>query len=193
MNSEIDFEALESIRGEDLKKISWKGLPRKYTSKTVNFCPYCRAMIGAVMTAPFVYLWRLYPHKPKPPMTREQILKNSRRRTWISIGIAAGINIGFGVLRLITWLETGEFSELVGATIQISIGILFLTAKLWGSRFIKFIIMLSALMPHRKKIKKIKEPKPKKEHKTWKKIASKHDIICPPIYFVKTKDLESLK
>ena len=37
-----------------------------FTPKTVNFCPYCRAVLAATLMLPFVYLWRLYPHKPKP-------------------------------------------------------------------------------------------------------------------------------
>jgi len=186
---EIDWPKVESMKGDDLEKIAWQSLPRISKPKTVNLCPYCRAIIGAVLTAPALYIYRLFPHKKSTkPMTIEDIRKNSRRRTWISLGIGGTINIGLGIKNVLT----DEMGLIVGI-LQIILGIFFLTGTWWGQYLVKAIIKLSALIPKRTKVHKVKEPKPKKEHKTLAKIAEKHDIICPPIFFVDIQNPEELK
>ena len=183
MNSEIDWQAVESMRGEDLSSISMEGLPRKYTAKTVNFCPYCRALVGSVVSAPFLYLWRLLPHKEKPPMTREQILKSSRRRTWLTLGLASSINVALGVWKLID----GDWFGII----QIAIGAVLFTITLWGPAVAKALLYMSRLMPKRKhKVKKAGKPR---TTAFIKKLEEKHDIICPPIYFIDKQKEENLK
>ncbi len=185
MNSEIDWHAVESMRGDDINKLSMQELPKKYTAKTVNFCPYCRALVGAVSFAPFLYLWRLFPHKPKGPMTIEQIRKSSRRRTWISLGVAAGINITFGLWKLLDNDWTG--------IIQIIIGVTLISAPLWGPGLLKAILYMSRLMPKRKKVKEVKTKEPRKPSAFAKKLHDKHDLICPPIFFIDKQKEEKLK
>jgi hypothetical protein len=191
MNTDkIDWPKVESMKGDDLKEIAWQSLPRIAKPKTVNLCPYCRALIGAALTAPVLYIYRLFPHKKSnKPMTIEQIRKNSRRRTWISLGIAATINAGFGIKNVLSGDEAG----LITGLIQIAFGLCFLTGNWWGQYLVKAIVKLSALIPQKKQVKKSKESNPKKVHKTLAKIAEKHDIICPPIFFVDMHKPEELK
>jgi hypothetical protein len=189
MNTDkIDWPKVESMKGDDLKELAWQSLPRISQPKTVNLCPYCRALIGAALTAPALYIYRLFPHKKSnKPMTRENIRKNSRRRTWISLGIGGAINIGFGIKNVLI----DEMGLVVGI-LQIGFGLCFLTGTWWGQYLVKAIIKLSALIPQKRQVKKSKKSNPKKVHKTLAKIAEKHDIICPPIFFIEKEDMEKL-
>lgn len=177
--SEIDYNALKDMRTEEMTKLSWEELPRKYKSKTVNFCPYCRAMVGAVITSPFVYLWRLLPHKKKEPLTREGIKKAARRRTIMMLSIVGTVNGGIAVKNL-------YYGEYYNAAIQIGIvAFIFLGFK-YSEKFGKAMVKLvDWIAKHRKpkvKVKKVKAPK--KPSKLRAKLAEKHDIYCPPVHFI---------
>ena len=147
MDSKIDWKLVDEIEGDKLKQISYQGLPRKYTAKTVNLCPYCRALVGAIITLPLLYLWRLFPHKKKKEMTIQEIRKASHRRSWIARGIGGGLNIALGIKNILDFTEGGY----IAGIIQISLGLVFFTAHLWGPGFIKFIIKHSP----KRKIKSI--------------------------------------
>ena len=56
----IDIVAMDAVNMEKDFEIIYKKKPR-----TVNLCPYCRAIVGAVIMFPFVVLYRLFPHKKK--------------------------------------------------------------------------------------------------------------------------------
>lgn len=193
-DAKIDWKKVDSISGDDLKKIEWNGLPRTYTPKTVNFCPYCRSLVGSIITAPFVYLWRLYPHKPKPPLTREQIKKNSRRRTIISASIASGINVAFGLGHLYKYFVNGDTMELASAILQIGIGIFVIFIFTKFEKIGKFIIWMSEHLPkwtRKRKVNVKKQTNKKDPSKLAKKLHEKHEIICPPVFFIdKTNDEE---
>lgn len=179
----IDVQAMETVDMEKDFRIIYKKKP-----KTVNLCPYCRAIVGAVILFPFIMFWRLFPHKPKPSKTHLQKMKQLQRQTWIIRGAAAALNIGFGIRHLFNYPDV---SEIIAGSIQFSVAVFVLTGHLWLPSIIKWIIKKFAF-----KKKKIMQPstvKPKKEHKTLKKIADKHDIICPPIFFVDVKSEEEFK
>jgi len=186
-DAEIDMKSLYEIDSTKLEKLIWEQYPRTYKPKTVNFCPYCRALVGSVITSPFVYLWRLFPHKQRKDMTRAEIMKASKRRTFLSLIIAGGINYGLAVKYFV-------FSEWWAGIPSFVIGTLLIFGY-WKSEAIgKFLVNLAAKWPKRKpKVKKVKIPKPKKEHKILAKIASKHDLICPPIFFVTPVESHKLK
>lgn len=169
-------EAFDADRKEELKFIY------KYTPKTVNLCPYCRALVGAVITVPFLYLWRLLPHKEKKEMTRAQIKKATYRRSWIARGIGGGINIALGIKSILDFTEVGQITGII----QIAIGLTFLTAHIWGTYFLMGYLRLTRLIPKRKQQER-KEPKQHKPSQLVLKIQEKHDIICPQIFFVETK------
>jgi len=184
MDARIDLD--ETGKNYDGTKESFK-LIYKYTPRTVNLCPYCRAIVGAVTTLPFLYVYRLFPHtKNKKPMTIEQIRKNSRRRTWISIGFASSINFAFGLMSLV---RGGDGSLIIGP-IQCGVGAAILTAVWWGPAFFKVYLRLTKLIPKR-------APKPPKQKvhtpsKFKMKISKKHEAICPPIFFVDVKEAGQL-
>lgn len=187
MDAKIDWKALESIDSSQFLKKDFV-MPEKYIAKTVNLCPYCRALLGAFVTLPFLFIWKLFPHKEKPPLTREQIKKNSRRRTWASLGIGGGINITFGVSHLIA-----ADAILIGI-LQIGIGTALITSYYWGQYLLKAILYVTRLVP--KRTHKPKSSKPKSQKVTpefWKKLEKKHDVICPPIFFVDVKENDELR
>lgn len=179
----MDDQLSTSDRKEDFELI-WKKKPR-----TVNFCPYCRAVVAAAVTVPFVYLWRKYPHKPKPKKTREEITRGMERRSLIIRLIAGGINIALGLSKFITDPPGLWF---VGV-ILIASGVILITAHRWGSKLVRWIIEHSPKVRWKRKAKPKKEKKPKTPSQLAKKIHEKHEIICPPIFFVDTPETESLR
>lgn len=184
--SEIDFKAMESnynplTKQEDFK-IIYKSKP-----KTVNLCPYCRAVVGSALTLPFVYIWRLFPHKPKDEETRASMLKRANRNSWIARTVGAGFNFAMAIKHIVF---DGEIMIVMGI-VQIGIGIMLLTGHLWLPSLVRWIILHAP--KRRVKVDNSEIIKPKKEHKTLQKIAKKHDIICPPIYFVEVKPDQDLK
>ena len=192
MDADIDIDALEAIPLENLENLSYDRLPKKYTSKTVNLCPYCRALVGAVFTAPFVYVWRLFPHKEKPPMSYYHIQKAAKRRRLIIFGVIAGVHFILGADHLLA--PDFDDGHLIAGIAQISIGIFFLTVFFWGERFAKFLVKLSALVPKlTTRSEKSKKPKNHEPSKLLEKIHSKHDVICPPIFFVDFHKPDELK
>jgi len=159
----------------------------KKKSRTVNLCPYCRAVLAAILMLPFVYLWRLFPHKPKPKKTHTQIMKSLRYKGLIARGIGCGVNVALGINNIIsadndTTLFTGIF--------QIGLGIVLVTGHLWAIQIIRWLIEHSPKINFKLKSRK-KETKPKKQFMFVKKLHEKHDVICPPIFFVEEHKSES--
>ncbi len=181
--SQIDWRATESQEINTKKfKIIYKSKP-----KTVNLCPYCRAVVGSLLTLPFLYIWRLFPHKPKEPETRASMNKRANRNSWLARIIGAAINIGMGSKHII-------FDEdpmaLLGIG-QIIVGVFLLTGHWWMPQMIRWIIEHTPKRKREYRVEKIKEPR--KPSELAKKIHKKHDIICPPIFFVDVKSDEELQ
>jgi hypothetical protein len=169
----IDVEAMQTINMEKDFKIIYKKKPR-----TVNLCPYCRAVVGAVIMFPFIVLWRLFPHKQKK-YTHAEIMKRSQRNTKIArIAVAAFMGI-MGVWKLID----GDFF----------MASFYFGMVIFNLYSVPIFRWIAKNMPKRKfKQKPIKESKPKEPSKIVKSIAEKHDIICPPIFFIEKEDVEKL-
>lgn len=178
----MDLQAMESVDMENDFKIIYKKKP-----KTVNLCPYCRALVGALIILPFIVLWRLFPHKPKPKRTHAEQMKRIQRQGWIVRIGAAALNIGFGIRHLLNY---PELSEIIAGTIQLLVAAFVLTGHIWFPSIIKWIIKKFAFK--KKKITVSSFRKPKKDHKTFQKIVDKHDLICPPIFFVDVKSEDDL-
>lgn len=186
--SEIDMKAYMALDSTKLEKLSWEEIPRKYHSKTVNFCPYCRALVGAAITAPFVYLWRLFPHKKKEPLTREGIKKAARRRTIIMLSVIGTLNGGIAVKNL-------YYGEYFGAAFQIGLVVFVVLGLKYSEKFgkgmVKLVDWISKLRKSKVKVEKVKAPK--KPSKLKQKLAEKHDLFCPPVYFVEPLDQEEMR
>ena len=137
---------------------------------------------------PLVYLWRLYPHKPKPKKTHAQIMKGIRLKGWIARIAGSGLNFALGIKNII-FIEN-DFTIIAGL-IQIGLGVALLTGDRWAPQIIRWIIEHSPKRKHKVKAKKVsKENKPSE---FAKKLHEKHEIICPPIFFVEEHNPESLR
>jgi len=165
----IDMEAMQLLNMEKDFKIIYKKKPR-----VVNLCPYCRAIVGATILFPFVVLWRLFPHAKKVE-SHHEIIRKSQRNTLIArLTVAAFMGI-MGIWKLIVgdyWMM-GFYFALVIFNLY-SVPILRWLAKKYPKRKFK-----------KRSIKKLKEPS-----KITKKISEKHNIICPPIWFIEKEDVE---
>ena len=168
----FDYQAMDSVSMEKHFKIIYKKKPR-----TVNLCPYCRAVVGAVIMLPFIILWRLFPHKEKI-RTHQEIIKRSQRNSRIAQYITASGMAGFGMWNLSTenyFLAVFYF------------GLAFF--NLFSVRIFKWI---ATRLPKKEfKAKPIK--KLKVSSKIVKTITEKHDLICPPIFFIDTTANETIR
>ncbi len=185
--SEIDFKAMESNYNPQTKQEDFK-IIYKTKPKTVNLCPYCRAVVGSALTIPFLYIWRLFPHKPKGPETRASMLKRANRNSWGARIFGASVN-----LILAAWRLTGEVDtfDIAVATIQTTVAVMLLTGHWWLPGLFRWIIEHTPKRKIKAKAEKIKEPRRPSEFA--KKLHKKHDIICPPIFFVDPLDQENMK
>ena len=184
--SELDFEAMESqynpqTRIEPDFKFIYKKKP-----KTVNLCPYCRALVGAVITLPFLYLWRLFPHKEKKSWNREESMKRMNRNSLILRGAISLINWSLAA----KYLLAGDY---ILAAIQISVAIFVIGGHWFIPPMLKWMIKHWPKITWKRKTKPKKIKKPHKESQLAKKIHEKHDLICPPIFFVDVQEPEALR
>ncbi len=173
----IDAKAMDSIDMEKDFRIIYKKKP-----KTINLCPYCRAIIASIVSLPFVYLWRKIHKNQNKPKTHAQIMKSMERRGHIIRLIGGGINIAFGIKNIV-------FDEQLVGIIQIGIGI----ALIVGYKYIPDIIrQITIRWPAKKQSKPKSQKLDKKQSKLVKTISEKHDLICPPIWFVHKNDVKDL-
>ena len=91
----IDIQSMDAIDMEKDFHIIYKKKPR-----TVNLCPYCRAIVGAVFMFPFIVLWRLFPHK-KTKQTHAEIMRKSQRNTKIIRIVVAGFMGGMAIWKIL--------------------------------------------------------------------------------------------
>ncbi len=176
-NNDIDMDATTKAN-----KIIWTRKPR-----VVNFCPYCRAIVLAVIIIPFVWIWRKLPHKPKKEKTHEEIMKNMKRKNIIIRSIAGGINIVLGVGKIFD----GEYAI---AAFQIGIGIILILLFQFAHWFLPpFRVLFKFLEKHwPKKKQKVKQQKPVKSPSLIKTyFTENHEKFCPAIAFVDPNDTET--
>jgi len=184
----LDFEAMESQYDPQTKQEGEFKFIYKKKAKTINFCPYCRAVVAAITCLPFVYLWRLYPHKPKPKKTHAETMKSMNRKTLIIRIFAVSFLVAFGIKNIIFGMEDNTY--IIGIT-QLMISALIFSGYSWAPPMFRWIILHSPKWERKHKPEKIK--KPREPSKIMQKIQSKHDVYCPPIFFVEDIDQEKLK
>lgn len=173
-----------------MQKLSYGDYPRIEKPRTVNFCPYCRAVVAAVVTLLFVWLWRRFPHKEKKQRSRAEITRDMERRSLIIRSLAGGINIALGIKNIV--FDDG-LGGVIGGLFQIIIGVVLITAHLWGANLVRWIIKHSPRFKWKRKHKPKKIKEPKKPSEFLKKVHEKHELICPPIFFVDIKNPDSLR
>ena len=171
----IDFDASHKTQ-----TIIWTRKPR-----VVNFCPYCRAVLYSSMVLPFIWIWRLYPHKPKKEKSHEEIMKSMRRRSIATRFIAGGINIALGIQKIFS-------EEYTIAAIQIALGLLLIIVLQYPQWFVppfRYLFKLFEKYWPKKKEKKQKKEKPVESPnfiRTY--LTENHDKFCPPVAFVDPND-----
>ena len=166
----IDMQAMDAVNMEKDFKIIYKKKPR-----TVNLCPYCRAVVGAVIMFPFVVLWRLFPHKKKI-RTHQEILKRAQRTSKI---------VRVVVISLFTLLGFWHLSHESYYLAAFNFGLI-----VFNIFSIQIFRWIAKIMPKSKY--KVQHKEPRKPSKFVKIISEKHDLMCPPIFFVDTTDEENL-
>ena len=178
--SELDWKAIKEIDSTKLIDMTWNNYPRIEKPKTVNLCPYCRAVVASTVLLPLVFLWRLFPHK-KRDESRAAMMKRSDRnfklvRCVVAVGFAA-----FGVWKIIHE-DYGMGIFYIGlAAFNIKSDVIMKKVIMWFSKVI----------PKRKqKVIKVKEPK--KPSKILTTISKKHNAICPPVWFIDKEDMGKL-
>jgi hypothetical protein len=165
---EVDGFDIKAMDAVDMTKdftIIYKKKPR-----TVNLCPYCRAVVGAVIIFPFVVLWRLFPHKEKK-RTHAEIMKRSQRTSKIVRCIAVSIFLILGLWNIF-------HESYVLAAVHFSMAVFQI--------FCVQIFSWFAKRAPKRKPKPYKEPR--EPSKILKKLSEKHDLICPPMFFVDTSE-----
>jgi len=179
--SELDWKAIREIDSTKLIDMTWENYPRIEKPKTVNLCPYCRAVVASTVLLPLVFLWRLFPHKKKE-RSHAEIIKRSERTAKIVRYTIAGGFAAFGVWKII--------HEDYG------MGVFYLGLAVFNVKspeILKWVIThLNKIYLRKKKSKVIKVKKPKKPSKILTIISKKHDAICPPVWFIDKDNAEKL-
>jgi len=172
----IDIKAMESVNMEKEFKIMYLTKPR-----TVNFCPYWRAVIGAVVLFPFLWLWRLFPH-PKVERTHKEILARSKRNSNIvKIIVASGMVI-FAIWKL--------------ANADYFMAMFYFALAIFNVFSVQLLSCVARYLPKIKYKAKVSFSDVKKQRDTpkmVKKLQKFHEITCPPIFFIDVKDDSELK
>lgn len=166
----FDYKAMDSTSMEKHFEIIYKKKPR-----TVNLCPYCRAVVGAIIMLPFIILWRIFPHKKKI-RTHKEIMKRSQRHSWAVQCIAVVGMAGFGIWHL--------------STESYFLAVFYFGLALFNLSSVRIFKWVATRLPK----KQFKEkPIKKQSSKFVKTITEKHDFICPPIYFIDTTANEAIR
>ncbi len=179
--SELDWKAIKEIDSTKLMDMTWENYPRLEKPKTVNLCPYCRAVVASTVLLPLVFLWRLFPHK-KRDESRAAMMKRSNRNFQLVRCVFAGGFVAFGMWRII-------HEDYYMGVFYIGLA----TFNLKSDVIMKKVIMWFAKVIPKRKQKVIKVKEPKKPSKILTTISKKHDAICPPIFFVDVKNSEELR
>lgn len=185
----VDYEATEKKR-----ELVWTKKP-----KVINFCPYCRGVLWSTISLPFVFVWRLYPHKPAEERTHEEVMKRMKRRGILIRSIGGSVQFPFA---LMNYLQGSELAAAIN--IIAGVGIMASFAFLPGNKHAKKILMpvflaigkifdfISKHWP-KKKEKDLMPPKIKNPSLVREYLHEKHSVICPPVCFIEKVDQENLR
>ncbi len=156
---------------EKRSQMIYKSIP-----KTVNLCPYLRALVSAVILFPFAIIAKRIPKRKEKPFD----IKKSRRNTKI---IKIGLVVFFAVWGTINLLQ-GNYGV---AIFQYVAG----SFQWWGKYLFEYITKW-AEKREAKKDKKDDDPPvlPKNPSLFLAYLKSNHNKVCPPIAFVDSNDTE---
>ena len=168
----LDSEKLK--KQYDLFKVKRTKLIYKSIPKTVNLCPYLRAVVAATILFPFAVIAKLIPKRKEKPFD----IKKSRRNTKI---IKAVVIVIFAVWGSINLLQ-GNYAI---AIFQYAAG----SFQWWG----KYLFEYLSERVEKREAKKEKDDTPelpKNPSLFLAYLKSNHSKVCPPIAFVNENDTE---
>jgi len=190
----LDFDATEKT-----KKVVWTRLP-----KVVNFCPYCRGVLYSAISLPFVYVWRLLPHKESKELSHKETMARSKKRgMWIRC-ISGTVQFPFAVVAIIA---ENYLTALTHIILGISLIYVFVvlpsrweeTKKILGPPLKKYVWPLikpifnyiSNYFEEKDNVEKEYKVKNPSIFKAY--LHSKHSAICPVVCFIDKADQENLR
>lgn len=196
------FLERDTIDLDEFKKtnrIIWTKKP-----KIINFCPYCRGVLYSAISLPFVYIWRLLPHKERKELSHEETKARMKRRgLWIKC-IASGIQFPLAVVNIVAGNYSAAIFQIIFGILLIGIFLLLPykydeTAKILGPPLRKYVWpvikpivnFISKYLKERKHIEKEHKVKNPSIIKTY--LDSKHSAICPVVCFIDKVDQEKLQ
>lgn len=161
------YEIFKQKRGQ----MVYKSIP-----KTVNLCPYLRALVSAVILFPFAIIKNLIPKREKKPFD----IKKSRRNAKIIKVIFIAVFAVWGTINLLQ----GNYGM---AAFQYGAG----SFQLWGKYLFDYIAKWTA----KREEKKEKEHKPEEKKQKNPSLfltyfQANHNKICPAIAFVDKNDTD---
>jgi len=148
-------------------KLVYKSIP-----KTVNLCPYLRAVVAATILFPFAIIAKIIPKRKEKPFD----IKKSRRNTKIIKIVVVAIFAVWGTINLLQgnyWM----------AVFQYAAG----SFQWWGKYLFDYLSERAA-----KKEEKQDNPPilPKNPSLVLAYLKSNHSKVCPPIAFLDVNDTE---
>lgn len=156
---------------EKRSQMIYKSIP-----KTVNLCPYLRALVSAVILFPFAIIAKRIPKRKEKPFD----IKKSRRNTKI---IKIGLVVFFAVWGTINLLQ-GNYGI---AIFHYAAG----SFQWWGKYFFEYITKWAEKREAKKDKKEDDTPKVQKNPSLFLTyLKSNHNKVCPPIAFVDSNDTE---
>ena len=190
----IDYE-----KSDKTNSIVWNTKP-----KVVNFCPYCRAVLWGSLSLPFVFVWRLFPHKEKKFQTHAETMKKLNRRGNIIKSAGGTLQFPLALFRI----ADGDY---IVAAIQITFGVMLILAfvsspgqppiiyKYLGPPIKKYLvpyikIFVDYIAKHffekKQTSQKDVPPKDPTPNLLVTYFKTNHHKICPTIAFVDPNDTE---
>ena len=159
----------------DLFKVKRSSLVYKSIPKTVNLCPYLRAVVAAVILFPFAIIAKRIPKRKEKPF---DILKSRRNTTILKVIVTAFFAV-WGTYNLLQ----GNYGM---ALFQYGAG----SFQWWGKYLLEYIANYTAKR-EAKKEKKDDTPKlPENPSLLLTYLKSNHNKVCPSIAFVDVNDTE---
>lgn len=192
-----DFSIIRT--DEERKKLST--YPEYYNSvkvKHVNFCPYCRAVLGSIFLLPFSIIYKLFPHKEKKDLTWDERKKKRDLHFKIMRAGVGCFNITLGLKNIFLdqdMLFVGLFQIFMGLFLMFLPQSIKIIRKITppirtGYNKIKLFLIRVKIIRIKIKYKPKKIDEDKKPNFISAFFEVNHDKYCPPVFFTDDKNNE---
>ncbi len=145
-----------------------------YSPKSINFCPYCRAVLWSVLLFPFAAILKLIPKRKKKPFD----IKKSKRNTKI---LKVSVIVIFAIWGTSNLIQGNYFM----AAFQYGTA----SFQLWGKYLFDYLAKRAAKREDKKTNVTISTTS-KNPSLFSAYLKTHHHKICPPVTFVDKNDTE---